>query len=88
VRCFAYKLEALWFTDPSDTSHRTDHYVPVPPVPYYLEEGREYSGAELREVLVEASRIALPAIDADRRFIERLSSRKPPNDEALRSYGR
>jgi hypothetical protein len=72
VRCFAYKFEALWFTDPSDTSHRTDHYIPVPPVPYYLEEGQEYGAPELRELLVEASRICVPAIEVDRRFIERL----------------
>jgi Papain-like cysteine protease AvrRpt2 len=29
IRCFAYKFEALWFTDPTDISHRTDHYLPI-----------------------------------------------------------
>jgi hypothetical protein len=72
VRCFAYKLEALWFTDPSDLSHRTDHYIAVPPVPYYLEAGREYSAAELRDALVEIAPVCIPAIEANRKFIERL----------------
>jgi Papain-like cysteine protease AvrRpt2 len=72
VRCFSYKLDALWFTDPSDPSHRADHYLPIPPVPYYLEAGREYSTAELRDALIKISPVALAGIEHSRTWIERL----------------
>jgi len=73
VRCFAIKFEALWFTDPSDIAHRTDHYIPIPRVPYYLEEGREYSAAEMRDALVKAAELCMPSIETNRRFVERLA---------------
>jgi Papain-like cysteine protease AvrRpt2 len=73
VRCFAIKLEALWFTDPADVSHRTDHYVPLPPLPYYLEAGREYGAAELRDVLAKAAHACLPSVEINRRFVERVA---------------
>jgi Papain-like cysteine protease AvrRpt2 len=72
VRCFAYKFEALWFTDPADISHRTDHYLPIPPVPYYLKEGREYRPAELRRALMKISPVVLRGIEADEKWLERL----------------
>ncbi|HEY0395981.1 MAG TPA: papain-like cysteine protease family protein [Candidatus Elarobacter sp.] len=72
VRCFAYKLEALWFADPRDPSHRHDHYIAVPPVPYYLEAGREYTHAELRDALIEISPVCLRAIEENQRWIDRL----------------
>lgn len=73
VRCFAIKFEALWFTDPGDPSHRTDHYIPIPRVPYYLEEGREYGAAELRDILAKAAETCMPSIETNRAFIERLA---------------
>lgn len=72
VRCFAIKFEALWFIDLSTTSRRTDHYVPIPPVPYYLEAGQEYAAAELGEILAEPARACLPSIETNRAFLERL----------------
>lgn len=73
VRCFAIKFEALWFTDRAGLSHRTDHYIPLAPVPYYLEAGREYGAAELREVLAKAAHMSLPSVEANRSFVERLA---------------
>jgi papain like cysteine protease AvrRpt2 len=73
VRCFALKFEALWFTDPADPSHRADHYIPVPRVPYYLDEGREYGAVELREILVKAAELCMPSIETNRTFVERLA---------------
>ncbi|MEA2721588.1 MAG: hypothetical protein QOJ39_3452 [Candidatus Eremiobacteraeota bacterium] len=73
VRCFAIKFEALWFTDPGDASHRTDHYIPLRRVPYYLEEAREYGAAELRDILKSAAQMCLPSVEIDRAFVERLA---------------
>ena len=81
VRCFAIKFEALWFIDPSSTSRRTDHYLPLPPVPYYLEEGQEYGAAELRDILMTAARICLPSIETNRTFVERLDRETAYQDE-------
>jgi hypothetical protein len=73
VRCFAIKFEALWFTDPADLSHRTDHYIPIGPVPDYLEAGREYGAAELRDILAKTAQLCLPSVEINRRFVERLA---------------
>jgi hypothetical protein len=72
LRSYAFHLQVLWFTDPSDPSHRKDHYLPVPWVPYYLEEGREYSPAELRDALIKISPCVLQSIEINKRWIERL----------------
>ena len=71
VRCFALKLEALWFTDPSDTDHRRDHYVAIPRVPYYLEAGREYGVGDMTSALVHAARTCVSSIEANAAFVER-----------------
>jgi hypothetical protein len=72
VRCFPYWLQALWFVDPSDPSHRSDHFIQVPPIPFYLDEGREYSAAALCDALVKVSPRVLPSIETNRNWIERL----------------
>ena len=74
LTCHAMLLRALWFTRPTDDPpHRTDHYLMVEPVPYYVEADREYTFAELREVLRAPARIAVPAMEINRRFLERLA---------------
>ncbi len=82
VRCFALKFEALWFTDPSDTGHRRDHYLAIPRVPYYLEAGREYGVAELSAALANAARLCMPSIEASRAFVERADdeAKRAPDD--------
>jgi Papain-like cysteine protease AvrRpt2 len=70
VRCFAYKLNALWFTDPSDSSHRTDHYLLFGNL-YDLED-KEYSAAELRDAMIKIAPIGLAAVEHSRNWIERL----------------
>jgi hypothetical protein len=71
VRCFSYKLYALWFTDPADLSHRTDHYLPFGLL-FDLEEGKEYSTAELSDAMITRAPLAMAAIEHSRKWIERL----------------
>jgi hypothetical protein len=71
VLCFAFNLQALWFTDPADPSHRADHYLPFGRL-FYLEEGKEYSPSELRDAVMKNAPIALAAIEHNRAWIERL----------------
>jgi Papain-like cysteine protease AvrRpt2 len=70
VRCHAYKLEALWFTDPTDPSHRADHYLLFGSL-YDLED-KEYSPAELRDAMIKIAPIGLAAVEHSRKWIERL----------------
>lgn len=81
VRCFSYKIDALWFTDPSDASHRADHYLPIPPLPYYLESGREYSTAELRDALIGIAPVALAGVEHSRKLIDRLDRETTYQDD-------
>jgi hypothetical protein len=70
VRCFAYKLNALWFIDPSDPSRHTDHYL-LFGNQYDLEE-KEYSPAELRDAMIKIAPIGLAAVEHSRNWVERL----------------
>ena len=73
LRVPSVMLTALWFVredaraGPADT-----HFVPVQPVPYFLEAGQEYTLREFRELLVEQARRALRSNEINRAFIERL----------------
>jgi hypothetical protein len=50
-------------------------------VPYYLEEGREYSPAELRDALIEISPCVLQSIEINKRWIERLDRETAYQDD-------
>ncbi len=79
VRCHAYKLEALWFTDPTDPSHRSDHYLPFGNL-YDLED-KEYSPAELRDAMIKIAPIGLAAVEHSRKWIERLDRETAHQDD-------
>jgi hypothetical protein len=72
VQCFAVKLTVLWFVRPGESSRRSDHYLVLPPAPYYLESGREYGAPELAASLAAPARIAVRSQEATAAFLARL----------------
>jgi hypothetical protein len=83
--CFPAKLFALWFTDPSDPSHRKDHYIPVPPLYYHFDETREYSAAETRRIFMDLAPVILDGVEHSRKFFERLDreTANQPDDPTM-----
>ena len=63
VQCMNVLLTALWFVWAGDPARRRgDHYLIIPPAPYYLEEGREYTAAELSDAVRKPANIALRSL--------------------------
>jgi|GEM_PF-6127479 len=63
VHCFAAHLWALWFVWSGDpAARRREHYLVIPPAPYYLDEGREYTASEIDEAARGPARIALASV--------------------------
>jgi hypothetical protein len=85
LTCFAVELTALWFTDPNDPSHRSDHYIPVPPLFSHFDETREYSAAETREIFIQVAKHCIPSIEIQRKWIERLDreTANQPDDPTI-----
>jgi hypothetical protein len=85
LTCFAVKLTALWFTDPHDPSHRTDHYIPVPPLYSRFDETREYSVAETREIFIYVAKYCIPSVEINQKWIERLDreTANQPDDPTI-----
>ncbi|HTD36898.1 MAG TPA: papain-like cysteine protease family protein [Candidatus Limnocylindrales bacterium] len=83
--CFAAKLFALWFTDPSDPSHRKDHYIPIPPLYYNFDETREYSAAETRQIFRDLAPVILNHVEHSRKLWERLDreTANQPDDPTI-----
>lgn len=85
VSCFAAKLRALWFTDPSDPSHRKDHYIPMSTMFYPMDENREYSAAETREIFMDLAEVIINGVEFSRKFWERLDreTANQPDDPTI-----
>jgi hypothetical protein len=62
----------LWFTDPADPSHRTDHYIPFGTRYALFDELRAYSAAETRDIFIRVAKYCIPSIEIQRKWIERL----------------
>ncbi len=85
LTCYAVELTALWFTDPKEPSHRSDHYIPVPPLFSRFDETREYSAAETREIFIHVAKYCIPSIEIQRKWIERLDreTANQPDDPTI-----
>jgi len=63
VQCMNVHLTALWFVWAGDpAAPRGDHYLVVPPAPYFVEEGREYTATELSDAARKPAQAALNSI--------------------------
>jgi hypothetical protein len=66
-------LQSLWFVRADGRASDADaHFLPIEPVPEFVEAGQEYTLRQFRDLLVEPARRSLRSNEIDRATIERL----------------
>ena len=74
-------LTSLWFVRTPPRPNDPDaHFLPIAPVPQFVEAGQDYTLRDFRELLVEPARRTLRSLDVNRAAIARLDEETSGGD--------